>query len=177
MADRPAAAPTRSGARHRNVPSVVSIRLTTDIRDVAWLALRAAFVPELSAEDNAAVLAEFQRHSPRFAAFIAEDEAGAADGFAEVSVRRDYVNGCRHRPALYLEGIYVRPTARGRGLARALCEEAARWGSAQGCREFASDVSIDDTDSLAAHQALGFQETERVVYFRRPLDRAGDPLR
>ena len=74
-----------------------------------------------------------------------------------------------HRPALFLEGIFVRPEHRGRGIARALCEAAGRWGLEQGCREFASDVYIDDHDSLSAHRGLGFEETERVVYFRKPL--------
>jgi aminoglycoside 6'-N-acetyltransferase I len=90
-------------------------------------------------------------------------------GFAEVAVRGDFVNGCEHRPALFLEGIYVRPEHRGRGVARALCDAAGDWGLAQGCREFASDVYIDDHDSLAAHRGLGFEETERVVYFRKLL--------
>ena len=50
-----------------------------------------------------------------------------------------------------------------------ICDAAGRWGLEQGCREFASDVYIDDHDSLAAHRGLGFEETERVVYFRKPL--------
>ena len=64
---------------------------------------------------------------------------------------------------------WVRPEHRGRGVARALCEAAGRWGGEKGCREFASDVYIDDHDSLAAHVGLGFEETERVVYFRKIL--------
>ena len=86
-----------------------------------------------------------------------------------MAVRSDFVNGCEHRPALFLEGIYVRPEHRGRGVARDLCEAAGEWGRGQGCREFASDVYVDDHDSLAAHRGLGFEETERVVYFRKVL--------
>jgi aminoglycoside 6'-N-acetyltransferase I len=40
----------------------------------------------------------------------------------------------------------------------------------QGCREFASDALLDNSGSLAAHAACGFEETERVVYFRKRLD-------
>jgi aminoglycoside 6'-N-acetyltransferase I len=54
-------------------------------------------------------------------------------------------------------------------VARALCAAAEVWGRAQGCREFASDVTFEDRDSLAAHAGLGFEETERVVYFRKEL--------
>jgi aminoglycoside 6'-N-acetyltransferase I len=50
-----------------------------------------------------------------------------------------------------------------------LCDAAAEFGVTQGCSEFASDVFIDDQRSLAAHTGLGFEETERVVYFRRKI--------
>lgn len=39
-----------------------------------------------------------------------------------------------------------------------------------GRREFAADASIENHLSHAVHRALGFQETERVVFFRKPLD-------
>ena len=40
---------------------------------------------------------------------------------------------------------------------------------AEGCTELASDSPIENVVSHAAHRALGFEETERVVYFRRPV--------
>jgi aminoglycoside 6'-N-acetyltransferase I len=131
--------------------------------------LRGEFIPELNRQGQQTFLAEFARDSADFCAFIANDEKGESLGFAEVSIRTDYVNGCRHRPALYLEGIYVRPESRGRGVARAICLAAEQWGIEKGCREFASDVYIDDHDSLAAHAGLGFEESERVVYFSKNL--------
>jgi aminoglycoside 6'-N-acetyltransferase I len=145
---------------------------TNDPNDAAWLALRSAFIPEVRVDEQRTFLQVFARDSAAFRAFIAQDSPAGLLGFAEVAVRTDFVNGCEHRPALFLEGIYVRPEHRGRGIARALCDAAGRWGLEQGCREFASDVYVDDHDSLAAHRGLGFEETERVVYFRKPL--AGD---
>jgi len=147
----------------------MDIRKTQDTNDDDWLALRAEFIPELGPREQRDFLRAFALDSAAFCAFVASDEQGEAIGFAEVSVRTDYVNGCRHRPALYLEGIFVRPRGRGQGIARALCAAAEQWGREQGCREFASDVYIDDVNSLAAHAGLGFEETERVVYFRKPL--------
>ena len=149
----------------------MNIRKTTDTADADWVSLRAEFIPELSETEHGEFLQSFARHSTGFVAFVATDEQYAAIGFAEVSIRNDYVNGCRYRPALFLEGIYVRPPCRGRGIARALCAAAEDWARDQGCREFASDVYIDDADSLAAHVGLGFTETERVVYFRKSLTR------
>jgi aminoglycoside 6'-N-acetyltransferase I len=147
----------------------LEISSTNDPSDPAWLALRAEFIPEVGADEQRDFLRAFARDSAAFRAFIAQDAQAGLLGFAEVAVRTDFVNGCEHRPALFLEGIFVRPQHRGRGVARALCEAAGRWGLEQGCREFASDVYVDDLDSLAAHRGLGFEETERVVYFRKPL--------
>jgi len=142
---------------------------TSDPNDLSWLALRREFIPEVEASEQRAFLQAFARDSFAFRAFVAQDSRDGLLGFAEVAVRTDFVNGCEHRPALFLEGIFVRPEHRGRGIARSLCDAAARWGLEQGCREFASDVYIDDHDSLAAHLGLGFEETERVVYFRKSL--------
>jgi aminoglycoside 6'-N-acetyltransferase I len=151
------------------VVRTLEIVSTKDPDDTAWLALRAEFIPEVGTDEQRTFLQAFARDSAAFRAFIAQDTQAGLLGFAEVAVRTDFVNGCEHRPALFLEGIYVRPEHRGRGVARALCEAAGRWGLEQGCREFASDVYEDDHDSLAAHRGLGFEETERVVYFRKPL--------
>jgi aminoglycoside 6'-N-acetyltransferase I len=142
---------------------------TNDPNDPSWLALRAEFIPEVDVAEQRAFLQAFARESAAFRAFVAQDPGAGLLGFAEVAVRTDFVNGCEHRPALFLEGIFVRPEHRGRGVARSLCDAAGRWGLEQGCREFASDVYIDDHDSLAAHRGLGFEETERVVYFRKSL--------
>ena len=149
--------------------NAVDIRQTRDTHDRDWLCLRQEFIPELGPQGQHDFLQALADDSVAFCAFVAVDEQGRPAGFAEVSVRTDYVNGCHHRPALYLEGIFVRPESRGRGIARALCAAAEQWGREHDCCEFASDVYIDDSDSLAAHAALGFEETERVVYFRKPL--------
>jgi aminoglycoside 6'-N-acetyltransferase I len=45
------------------------------------------------------------------------------------------------------------------------------WALGEGLSEIASDSLIDNVAAHAAHRALGFAETERVVYFRRPLQR------
>lgn len=67
--------------------------------------------------------------------------------------------------ALYLAG----DPARQRGVARALASAVAEWGRANGCTEFASNAMHDDADSHSFHAAIGFAETERVVYFRQRL--------
>ncbi len=44
------------------------------------------------------------------------------------------------------------------------------WAQAQGCNELASDAALDNLGSQQMHKALGFAETQRVVYFRKMLD-------
>jgi aminoglycoside 6'-N-acetyltransferase I len=105
----------------------------------------------------------------RYAQFIAYAESGQAVGLVEASVRTDYVNGTHSSPVAFLEGIYVVPEARRKGVARALVALVEQWALGSGCREFASDASIENQLSHIVYRALGFQETERVVFFRRLL--------
>jgi len=81
----------------------------------------------------------------------------------------DYVNGTGSSPVAFLEGLYVTPNFRRKGVARALVNCVVEWASAWGCLELASDSLLNNTAAHAAHRALGFEETERVVYFLRRL--------
>ena len=70
-----------------------------------------------------------------------------------------------------LEGIYVEPWARRQGAARALVEAVEAWAQEKGCSELASDALLESAESHRMHAGLGFEETERVVYFRKELAR------
>jgi aminoglycoside 6'-N-acetyltransferase I len=138
-------------------------------QDVAALQpLRAALWPDSHVDELLGVHAA-RAHDADYRIFLARDEAGALIGFAEMTLRRDPVNGCRHCPVAFLEGIYVLPEHRRQGIARALVEAAADWGYARGAREFASDTPLGNELGKAFHAALGFSETERVIYYRRAL--------
>ena len=100
---------------------------------------------------------------------VAVDASGIAAGFVEASKRNDYVNGTSSSPVAFLEGLYVEPAARRKGVARSLVESVVAWAAAEGCRELASDSPLDNVAAHAVHRALGFAETERVVYFLRTL--------
>jgi aminoglycoside 6'-N-acetyltransferase I len=136
----------------------------------ALAALRFALWPdEPLAVRRAETEANLARTDGGLATFVAEVE-GEVIAFAEVSLRRDYVNGCESSPVAFLEGIYVRPDRRRLGVARALVVGAEQWGRTQGCRELASDALLDNLASHRFHAGAGFEETERVVYFRKVLD-------
>jgi aminoglycoside 6'-N-acetyltransferase I len=133
-----------------------------------WIALRVALWPDYAADelrDGAAAMLG----ASHMLVLICRTEQGEAAGFAEASIRRDYVNGCETSPVVFLEGIYVAPAHRKHEVARGLCNAVADWGRTLGCTEFASDALLDNTASHAFHAAIGFEETERVVYFRKQL--------
>ncbi len=51
-------------------------------------------------------------------AFLVLDAQSQAVAFADAALRHDYVNGCESSPVVYLEGVYVQPASRRRGLPR-----------------------------------------------------------
>ncbi|KKB12685.1 aminoglycoside 6'-acetyltransferase [Devosia geojensis] len=137
--------------------------------DADWLAMRNALWPRSRDDEHRADIEAYDETARSPICLIARDEAGVALGFAEAALRHDYVNGCKTSPVAFLEGIYVRPQARGRGVARKLVVEVEAWALGLGCTEFASDAALDNVESHAMHKALGFTETQRVVYFRKLL--------
>lgn len=100
--------------------------------------------------------------------FLAEVE-GMPAGFLEVDLR-SYADGCDWNHAVaYVEGWYVKPKMRRKGVGRALIAAAEEWAREQGCIEFASDTWIDNDSSRRAHETAGFEEVEQVVHYRKRL--------
>ena len=64
------------------------------------------------------------------------------------------------------------PRARRHGIGRALVAEVCSWAHDAGCSEVASDALLGNEASQAVHRALAFAETERVVFYRKPLGQA-----
>ena len=81
------------------------------------------------------------------------------------------MNGCSTAPVGFLEGLYVEPAYRGHGLARLLSKALEEWAIGLGCTEFASDVLLHNEAGQRAHEALGYTETERVVFYAKWLAR------
>jgi aminoglycoside 6'-N-acetyltransferase I len=145
------------------------IRPCASPEQAGWLELRVALWPHHDPEAHVAEMARFCAEPARFGQFLAIADDGEVQGFVEVALRSDYVNGTHSRPVAFVEGVYVVSHARRRGVARSLVQAAEQWARARGCRELASDARIDNPVSHALHGALGFEETERVVFFRKVL--------
>ncbi len=90
-------------------------------------------------------------------------------GFANVTLRHDYVEGTETSPVGYLEGIYVKENFRNRGYAKELVKSCEEWSKVRGCREFASDCLLNNVDSFKFHIAIGFTEANRIICFRKDL--------
>lgn len=157
-------------AHHLGQP--VSIHVGTEADAGDWAQLRHELWPNSRLSEHAADIAAFMAKPDETLNLIATDEDGRAIGFAEASLRHDYVNGCNSSPVAFLEGIYVRPEQRRMGFAKQLVAAVEAWAIQQKCSELASDANIANQTSHSMHQALGFVETQRVVYFRKGLSSA-----
>lgn len=144
----------------------ISIREMSEADRPLWLGFYKGLFPS-HAEAGMQIEIDQILASPKRSAYVAF-EGDIPAGFAEYALR-DYANGCNSKPVPFLEGIFVRPEFRGRGVARAMMAFLEDMARKQGYLEFGSDVDMENQASLDMHDALGFEETERVVYFRKDL--------
>jgi aminoglycoside 6'-N-acetyltransferase I len=69
----------------------------------------------------------------------------------------------------YLEGWFVVPKYRRKGIGKKLVEAAEAWAREQGCSVMGSDTWPENEVSLIAHEKLGYGVYERAVNFRKKL--------
>ena len=139
-----------------------------------WLRMRVALWPEGSEGEHAAEIDAFLAHpgaAPPAAVLVCEGSSGRLRGFVELSIR-SYAEGCRGDRVAYLEGWYVDPGQRREGVGRALVAGSEAWARALGCHELASDTDLANELGYRAHLGLGFEETARIICFRKSLDDA-----
>ena len=140
---------------------------------LALCEMRHALWPDGSAEEHQAELEDYfsGRGRASLTILVAEDAAGRPVGFVELAIR-PFAEGCTSDRVAYLEGWYVDPNHRGRGIGRALIEAAESWARANGLIEFASDGYADNEAGAAAHRAVGFEEVAVIRCFRKQLQTA-----
>jgi len=115
----------------------VIVREITPEDAAEWLAMRHELWPD--SDDHDVEIAAFFAGSLQEpeAVLVAEDE-GLLIGVAELSLRRD-VAGLEGKLTGYVEGLFVRPAFRGRGIALRLLRASQEWARSRGCVAFASD--------------------------------------
>jgi aminoglycoside 6'-N-acetyltransferase I len=132
-----------------------------------WLALRLALWPREGNHTFDAEITEILNSGGRLAAFGAFD-GDHLIGFLEVG-ERPWGEGCETAPVGWVEGIYVDPAHRRTGVGQSFIALAEQWARARGYRELGSDVLAENETSLGSHAAWGFEETKRLVMFRKRL--------
>lgn len=137
-----------------------------------WLSMRSALWPEYPAAEHLAEMRAYAGAGDRQMAIVVE--MGSVCGFVEASLRPS-AEGCTTTPVGYLEGIYVLPGKRHRGVGRALVNAAEAWAVSRGCTEMASDCLLENLASERFHRNLGYSVTERLVHFRRALSKSASP--
>ena len=148
----------------------MTIRIASHSDIQGWVELRVQLWDDTSLDQHRAE-AEAMLAKPLDECIVYLDVVGGGRirAFAEATLRHDHVNGCETSPVAFLEGIYVSPEDQGAGIGRTLLSSVQSWACQRGCSELASDADIDNLVSHAFHKALGFEESDRVIYFRKVL--------
>ena len=145
----------------------MKIREITENDRPEWVRLRDALWPGSLSDHDVETRKHFEARADRPIVFVA-DAGGRLVGFLELDFRK-YAPGCAASPVPFIEGWYVEPAMRGRGVGRALIDAAETHARASGHREIASDAELENAGGIAAHGAVGYEEVERTVCFRKSL--------
>lgn len=148
---------------------MTKVRQVSPADEMDWLRLRKELWPGSSDHHTRDIKRFFAGESrDPLVVLVAEDDEKRIVGFAELSIRA-YAEGCNSDRVAFLEGWFVAPEARLRGVGGALISASEEWARSQGCSEFASDTELDNRDSAAAHLAIGFTEVGSIRCFRKVL--------
>jgi GNAT superfamily N-acetyltransferase len=101
--------------------------------------------------------------SPRYAEVIIGEEDGAAVGFALFFYNYSTFMA---QPGIYLEDLFVKPEARGRGYGKALLARLAQIAVARGCGRVEWAVLDWNAPSIAFYKALGAEPMDDWTVFR-----------
>lgn len=134
-----------------------------------WRRLRRRLWPDCPSADHDREMTDILSDSDYNAVFVALT-GNTVVGFVEAALRLS-AEDCTTTPVGYLEGWYADPEWRGRGVGAALVQAAEEWAATKGCREMASDAEMENEGGRIAHRRLGYQETSRLVHFRKALRR------
>ena len=133
-----------------------------------WFRLRCMLWDATSTDDHQAEMMDILDHADSQLVAVADLDGNKLAGFLEASIR-PFVEDCSSENVGYLEGWFVEPAYRRCGIGRRLVDFAEKWARSRGCTEMASDAEVNNETSISAHSQLGYDETSRLVHFRKDL--------
>jgi len=92
--------------------------------------------------------------------------------FIHISIRSDYVEGSLKSPTGFVEGIYVDPEYRKKGISKKLIKKGESWLKTKGCSQIGSDIEQSNIKSYHFHKSVGFKEVNRLIAFIKDIDQA-----
>jgi GNAT superfamily N-acetyltransferase len=126
--------------------------IPTILRFVRELAEYERSLEEVEATEEALRRDLFEAADPRVSALIAENERGEAVGFAVWFLSYSTWAG---RHGIYLEDLYVTPSARGGGYGKALLRELARIAVERGYGRFEWAVLDWNEPAINVYKSIG----------------------
>lgn len=129
-----------------------------------WRQFREAIYDTLEDEYHSREM-EILLKSDAWHCWFVTDEHNEKIGLVELSLR-NIVDGCLSTPVVYLEGLYLKPEYRNKGLGTQLIKKLRNWCSDQGYSELATDTQITNIKAQQFYEKLGFEEVDRVVEYR-----------
>ena len=148
----------------------MKIRPVSESDRAEWARLRRALWPDCRGARATLEMRELLGDPKKFGVLVLDCGDGKLGGFLELALRAG-VDGAAREVTAYIEGWFVAPELRGKNWGRQLVAAAERWARARGMVELASDAEFSNKPAHAAHQAVGFRETERLVLFLKKLRR------
>lgn len=146
------------------------IRKVTRKDKPEWLRMRFELWPHCSLTEHRREINDYFKTRRKDVVFVAALNTDELCGFAELSLRSDYVPGAQASPVAYLEGWYVDPEYRQEGVGKRLLKFAEQWAQRHGILELASDAELSNRASIDAHLACGFNDIETTVHFIKRLE-------
>ena len=144
----------------------VTIRAATESDAVEIQAMIAALARDVEGPANVLTIEDVKRHgfgsNPDFYALIAEADGaivGVALYFTEFSTWRG-------KRGVYLQDIYVKPTARSRGVGEMLIKRLAKEAKALGATYLRLAVDRENLGGARFYERMNFTEVDRDRIFK-----------
>lgn len=138
-----------------------------------WVRLRVALWPDADQDEVAEEIpAWLEDGDPRLFSVVVDREDGRLGGYMECSLRLQ-AEGCLSSPVAYIENWYVDEDLRRQGISGQLLEAVGRWARYRGCAEIASACVLGNDIGEAVHEALGFEEVDRLIHYVYELPAEG----